>query len=124
MPFIRVRTAHCVCARCAHALTSQRSHESALSRVKSFHASTVRCAPLSRYAEQLEELSDELYAESASLYEEFGVPLQEGLRAVNRHLRAHRLIAAAATLRPVEKMITQARLASCGTLAPTPTRSP
>ena len=40
-----------------------------------------------------------------------GVPLQDGLREVNRHLRAHRLLAAGQTLRPVEKMITQACLA-------------
>ena len=97
------------------------------------------------YAAQLEELSDELFSESASLYDEFGVPLhtltlpptlpltlalaltlplaptltltlagvplQDGLREVNRHLRAHRLLAAGQTLRPVEKMITQACLA-------------
>lgn len=102
-----------------------------------------------RYAQQLEELSEELYSESASLYDEFGVQLQDGLREVhrhrhhiptshhllhhlllhpsarpslllhppapppqvNRHLRAHRLLAAGQTLRPVEKMITQACLA-------------
>ena len=39
------------------------------------------------------------------------MPLQDGLREVNRHLRAHRLLAAGQTLRPVEKMITQACLA-------------
>lgn len=66
---------------------------------------------ISWYAAQLEELSDELFSESASLYDEFGVPLQDGLREVNRHLRAHRLLAAGQTLRPVEKMITQACLA-------------
>ena len=66
--------------------------------------------PIEWYAAQLEELSEELFSESASLYDEFGVQLQDGLREVNRHLRAHRLLAAGQTLRPVEKMITQACL--------------
>ena len=63
-----------------------------------------------RYAVQLEELIEELFSESATLYDEYGVPLQDWLREVNRHLRAHRLLAAGQTLRPVEKMITQACL--------------
>ena len=42
-----------------------------------------------RYAQQLEELSEELYSESASLYDEFGVQLQDGLREVHRHRHHH-----------------------------------
>ena len=49
---------------------------------------------------------------------------------MNRHLKAHRLLAAGQTLRPVEKMITQACLAPRDgqerglTLTPNPNPSP
>ena len=63
------------------------------------------------YAKQLDELSDDLFAESATLYSEFGVALQDGLREVSRHLRSSRLLACGQVLRPVEKLLTQACLA-------------
>ena len=60
------------------------------------------------YASQLDELSEDLFSESATLYAEHGVALQDGLREVARHLRATRLLACGQVLRPVERLITRA----------------
>ena len=59
------------------------------------------------YAAQLDELSEDLFAESATLYAEHGVALQDGLKEISRLLRATRLLACAQVLRPVEKLITK-----------------
>ena len=45
------------------------------------------------YAAQLDELSEDLFAESATLYAEHGVALQDGLKEMSRHLRAYRILA-------------------------------
>jgi tetratricopeptide (TPR) repeat protein len=45
------------------------------------------------YAAQLDELSQDLFAESATLYAEHGVALQDGLKEMSRHLRAYRILA-------------------------------
>jgi len=45
------------------------------------------------YAAQLDELSEDLFAESATLYAEHGVALQDGLKEMSRHLRANRILA-------------------------------
>jgi len=66
---------------------------------------------MSWYADQLDSLSDELFSESASLYAEHGVELQDGLKEVSRLIRLRRLGAAGMTLKPVEKTITKACLA-------------
>jgi hypothetical protein len=50
--------------------------------------------PLAIYAQQLEELMEELFSESASLYAEHGVALGDGIREMVRHLRARRVVAA------------------------------
>ena len=47
---------------------------------------------------------------SATLYAEYGVALQDGLKEISRHLRAARLLACGQVLRPVEKLITKACL--------------
>jgi hypothetical protein len=60
------------------------------------------------YASQLDELSEELFSESATLYAEHGVALQDGLREVSRHLRAMRLLACGQVLRPLERILTKA----------------
>ena len=62
------------------------------------------------YAAQLDELSEDLFSESATLYAEHGVALQDGLKEISRHLRATRLLACGQVLRPVEKLITRACL--------------
>ena len=49
---------------------------------------------LSTFATQLEELMEELFSESATLYAEHGVELGEGIREMVRHVRARRLVAA------------------------------
>lgn len=50
--------------------------------------------PLASYAQQLEELMEELFSESASLYAEHGVALGDGIKEMVRHLRARRVVAA------------------------------
>ena len=51
-----------------------------------------------------------MFAESAVLYAEHGIELQNGLKAITRHLRATRMLACGQVLRPVEKLITKACL--------------
>jgi hypothetical protein len=50
--------------------------------------------PLGVYSQQLEELMEELFSESASLYAEHGVALGDGIKEMVRHLRARRVVAA------------------------------
>ena len=66
--------------------------------------------PATWYAAQLDELSDDLFAESATLYAEYGTELQDGLKEISRHLRATRYLACGQVLRPVEKLMTKACL--------------
>jgi len=65
---------------------------------------------LSTFATQLEELMEELFSESATLYAEHGVELGEGIREMVRHVRARRLVAAGQVLKPIEKLVTRACL--------------
>ncbi len=60
------------------------------------------------YAAALDEASADLFAESATLYAEHGVALQDGIRELSRHLRAMRLLACGALIRPLEKLLTRA----------------
>jgi len=59
-------------------------------------------------SEDMDDLIAELYAESATLWAEHGVALQEGVRDVGRLIRAHRLAVAAAALDFVERTVEKA----------------
>ncbi len=92
-------------AKLREAEESERAHTVSVSRLQRKGA---QLRPLEWYAEQIDELSEELFSESASLYAECGVALLDGLRELARHVRARRLLAAAQVLRGVEKQITKA----------------
>ncbi|KAL1504384.1 hypothetical protein AB1Y20_010790 [Prymnesium parvum] len=62
------------------------------------------------FVKQLQDLNEELFSESATLYSEHGVALQDGVREIVRLVKANRLLAAGQVLRPVEKLITKACL--------------
>ena len=61
---------------------SERAHTVSVSRLQRKGA---QLRPLEWYAEQIDELSEELFSESASLYAECGVALLDGLLATMRN---------------------------------------